>query len=88
MWPVIPDPGIGASQADAVFASEPQRRPSPTAPRADAKLTRGNGVAAVISDFPPGRASNLPLYPKLHSWLRQPGPAADRAGKLSEGQDC
>ena len=45
-------------------------------------------MAAVISDFPPGRASNLPLYPKLHSWLRQPGPAADRAGKLSEGQDC
>ena len=31
MWPVIPDSGIGASQADAVFASELQRGDEPSA---------------------------------------------------------
>ena len=31
MWPVIPDSGIGASQADAVFASGPQRGDEPSA---------------------------------------------------------
>jgi uncharacterized protein (DUF427 family) len=41
-----------------------------------------------IGAHPGVGADNFPLYPKLYSWLRQPGPAADRVGKLSEGQDC
>ena len=45
--------------------------------------------ADIDESFSPGAGTdNFPLYPKLHSWLRRPGPAADRAGKLSEGQDC